>query len=133
MPPGLDSRYRVVHNNWGGHKLLDLDVNPDGFIAWRERALGSLTTDRPDVRKLLLWAERQSGTITEQEEIRVARETQMMEDIDRVSYVVVEAVKTIMTDALLARARAHGGRTRAGALATSSLRVAWQRAAGHRG
>jgi hypothetical protein len=32
MPPGFDSKYRVVHKNWGGHKLLDLDVNPDGFI-----------------------------------------------------------------------------------------------------
>jgi hypothetical protein len=98
----------VVHKNWGGHKLLDLDVNPDGFIAWRERALGFLTTDRPDVRKLLLWAEKQSGPITEAEEVRGARETLMMEDVDRVSYVVFEAVKTIMTDALLGRARACG-------------------------
>jgi hypothetical protein len=107
-PPGLDSKYRVVHKNWGGHKLLDLDVNPDGFIAWRERALGFLTTDRPDVRKLLLWAERQPGTITEDDEVRGARETLMMEDVDRVSYVIFEAVKSIMTDALLARARACG-------------------------
>jgi hypothetical protein len=107
-PPGIESRYRVVHKNWGGHKLLDLDVNPDGFIAWRERALGFLTTDRPDVRRLLLWAERQGGPIAEAEEIRGARETMMMEDVDRVSYVVFEALKSIMTDALLGRARACG-------------------------
>jgi hypothetical protein len=104
----LDSRYRVVHKNWGNHKLLDLDVNPDGFIAWRERALGFLTTDRPDVRRLLVWAERQTGPITENDEARGAREAFMMEDVDRVSYVVFEAVKSIMTDALLARARACG-------------------------
>jgi hypothetical protein len=107
-PPGIESRYRVVHKNWGGHKLLDLDVNPDGFIAWRERALGFLTTDRPDIRRLLLWAERQGGPISEVEEIRGARETMMMEDVDRVSYVVFEALKSIMTDALLGRARACG-------------------------
>jgi hypothetical protein len=104
----LDSRYRVVHKNWGNHKLLDLDVNPDGFVAWRERALGFLTTDRPDVRRLLVWAERQTGPITENDEVRGAQDTFMMEDVDRVSYVVFEAVKSIMADALLARARACG-------------------------
>jgi hypothetical protein len=97
-----------VHKIWGGHKLLDLDVNPDGFIAWREPALGFLTTDRPDVRKLLLWADHQPGTITEHEEQRGSAETQLKEDVEHLSYVVFEAVKTIMTDALLARARACG-------------------------
>jgi hypothetical protein len=105
MPPGLDNRYRVVHKNWSGHKLLDLEVNPDGVIAWRERAFGFLITDRPDIRKLLVWAERKPGAITEQDEQRGAAETQLKEDIERLSYVVCEAVKTIMTDVLLAHAR----------------------------
>jgi hypothetical protein len=46
---------------------LDLDVNPEGFVAWRERGLGYLAADRTDVRKLLLWAERQPVEIKEGE------------------------------------------------------------------
>ena len=41
----------------------------EGFIAWRDRVLGYLTQERPDVRKLLLCAEvhnRTSGAAEEQ-------------------------------------------------------------------
>jgi hypothetical protein len=107
-PPGLDKKYKIDNKNWGNHKCLDLDMNPEGFIAWRERALGHLCAARPDVRKLLLWAEQHTGTITEAEEMRAATELNLQEDVEHISYVVFEAVKAIMTDALLSRARACG-------------------------
>jgi hypothetical protein len=87
---------------------LDMDVNPEGFVAWRERTLGYLAADRPDVRKLLLWAERQPGVIKEGDEQRGAVETGMTENIEHVNYILYEAIKAIMTDALLSRARACG-------------------------
>ena len=40
---------------------MDLVVTPEAYSTWRDRALGHLAKDRPDVRRLLLWAERQSG------------------------------------------------------------------------
>jgi hypothetical protein len=107
-PPGLDKRYRVDNKNWGGHRCLDLDANPEGFIAWRERALGHLSTARPDIRKLLLWAEQHAGEITEVAEARAAVEVNLMEDVGYVSFVLFEAIKAIMADGLLSRARACG-------------------------
>jgi hypothetical protein len=67
-PPGSDRRYRVEFKNWGSHERLDLDVNPEGLVAWRGRAFGFLSGDRPDVRRLQLWAEKQTSTVGEQEE-----------------------------------------------------------------
>jgi hypothetical protein len=108
-PPGIDNRkYKVEYKNWGGHRNLDLDVNPEGFVAWRERALGYLSADRPDIRKLLLWAERQVGIIGEADELRGFVDCGVAGEPEHVSYVIFEAVKTIMTDALLSRARACG-------------------------
>jgi hypothetical protein len=46
-PPGLDKKYRVDTKNWSRHRCLDQDVNPEGFVAWRERALGHLSAARP--------------------------------------------------------------------------------------
>jgi hypothetical protein len=105
-PPGLDKKYRVDNKNWGGHRCLDLDANPEGFIAWRERALGHLSAARPDIRKLLLWAEQHTGEISESEEVRAAADVNLPEDAGYVSYVIFEAVKAIMSDALF-RARVH--------------------------
>ena len=41
-------------------------MKPDGYVAWRERALGVIAADRLDVRKWLLWAETQSQQIGEE-------------------------------------------------------------------
>jgi hypothetical protein len=104
----LEKKYKVDFKNWGNHKCLDLDVNPEGSIAWRERALGYLSADRPDIRRFLLWAEHQNGIITEADEKRGALEVGMKDDAEHVAYVSFEAVKAIMTDALLSRARVCG-------------------------
>ena len=61
----LDPRkpFRVDLRNWNGPAVLDLVMKPDGYVAWRERALGVIAADRLDVRKWLLWAETQSQSI----------------------------------------------------------------------
>ena len=55
----LDPRkpFRVDLRNWNAPAALDLVMKPDGYVAWRERALGVIAADRLDVRKWLLWAE----------------------------------------------------------------------------
>ena len=63
----LDPRkpFRVDLRNWTGPAALDLVMKPDGYVAWRERALGVIAADRLDVRKWLLWAESQTQRIGE--------------------------------------------------------------------
>ncbi len=109
-PPGMGpeaaKKYRVELRNWGDHKRCDLDVKPEGFVAWRDRALGFLAGDWPDVRRLLLWAEQQPPTIDRAGEQKGAAEAGFLkhDDVQHVSYVIFEAAKTIMTDSLLSRA-----------------------------
>ena len=61
-----------ISGKWGTHKYLDSLVSPEGYLAWGDRALGFFSKDRLDVRKLLLWAERQAGPIGFSEEVRGA-------------------------------------------------------------
>jgi hypothetical protein len=98
----------VEYKNWGNNKPLDLDAKPESYAAWRERALGYLAADRPDVRRLLLWAEKQGTQIDENLEKRGAAEARVAEDVEYISYIVFEAVKGIMSDGLLTRARTCG-------------------------
>jgi hypothetical protein len=110
-PPGMGDttrKYKVEPRNWGDHRRLDLDIQPESFVAWRDRALGFLSADRPDVRRLLLWAEKQAPTIGSAEEHKGAAEVNLRDDVEHVSYVIFEAVKMIMSDSLLSRARACG-------------------------
>jgi hypothetical protein len=103
-----DKKYKVDRKDWADNKRLDLDTQPDGFTAWRERALGFLSSDRPDVRKLLLWAEAQSQPIGATEEHAGASEAGLRDDPEHVSYVVFEGIKSIIADSLLSRARVCG-------------------------
>ena len=52
--------FKVDNRSWGDNRRLDLVAAPDAYLVWRDRALGHLCRDRPDVRKLLVWAESQS-------------------------------------------------------------------------
>jgi hypothetical protein len=91
-PPGLNERkYRVERKDWGDNRRLDLDIAPEGFVAWRERALGHLSMDRPDVRKLLLWAETRTLVIDDKEEKTGAAAVGLRDDPEHVSYVLFEA------------------------------------------
>jgi hypothetical protein len=77
---------------------LDIDAKPESYAAWRERALGYLAADRPDVRRLLLLAEKRDDAYRRECGKAGAAEARMTEDAE---HVVFEAVKGILTDALL--------------------------------
>ena len=65
---------------------------------------------RPDVRRLLLWAEKQTPAIDEGAQKEAAHEVGLEGDdgVKSVSYDLFEAVKSIIDDSLLSRARACG-------------------------
>ncbi len=77
-------------------------------MAWRDRTLG-LAADRRDIRRLLLWVEKQPPTVDAVGEQAGAAETGLSQgEIEHVSYVIFEAIRAIMSDSLLSRARACG-------------------------
>ena len=88
---------------WTDHRKLDLDMKPEGFVAWRDRAL---VTWQPDIRKLLLWAESQNLTIGTTEEKKGATNAGEDGDICHISYVNFESLRMIMSGSLLSRAPA---------------------------
>jgi len=107
--PAWPTPFRVDRRDWGDHKRLDLDTRPDGYVAWRDRALGHLAKDRPDVRRLLLWSEQQGLPIGAPEEPAGAAQVGLdPANAEHVSYVLFEAIKSIVADSLLGRARACG-------------------------
>lgn len=77
---------------------------------WRDRALGHLCHERPEVRKLLIWLEKQTsgwGSLG----LHSAASQFGMPDADSVDYVFFEAIKYIIADSLLGWARScdeHG-------------------------
>ena len=87
---------------WTDHRTLDLDMKPEGFVAWRDRAL---VTWQPDIRKLLLWAESQNLTIGTTEEKKGATNAGEDGDICHISSINFESLKMIMSGSLLSRAR----------------------------
>ena len=64
----MSRRYSVDLKRWTDHKKVGLDMKREVFVVWRDRALGYLTAARPDIRKLLIWAESQLPTIGGTEE-----------------------------------------------------------------
>ncbi len=51
---------RLDSRSWGDHKKLDVATTFEGFQVWKDRAVTFLSRERPDVRRLLTWAETQS-------------------------------------------------------------------------
>ena len=91
---------------WTDHKKLDLEMKPEEFVAWRDRALGYPAAECPGIRKLLIWAESQNPTIGATEEKKGAASVGVHGDICHMSYVIFESLTMIMSDSLLSRARA---------------------------
>ena len=93
------------------NKRLDLVSQPDGYLVWRDRALAHLAKDRPDVRSLLVWAEKQPERIAEATEAIGATQAQLREgpsSVRLVSYTLFDGIKHLLSDNLLGRARACG-------------------------
>ena len=101
-----------VTGKWGTHKHLDLLVTPEAYMAWRDRALGFLSKDRQDVRRLLIWAEGHQGPIGPADEATgagsVGLSLQQQETAGDVCHALFEGIKDIINDTLLSRARACG-------------------------
>ena len=105
--PTTIARYSVSLRDWGGHKKLDLTTDPGSYVTWRDRALTFLARERPDVLGLLEKAERREAVITLEAEQSMASEAGVTDPI-YMSYVLFGAIKHILTDGLLNRARAAG-------------------------
>jgi hypothetical protein len=111
VPPGMGHttrKYKVEPRNWGDHRRPDLDIQHEGVVAWRDRTLGLHSANRPDVRKLLLWAEKQAPAISSVEEQKGTAEANLRDDVEHVSYVIFETANMIMSHSLLSRTRTCG-------------------------
>ena len=115
-PPGMagtgsaaaPSRFYVVNRDWGDNKRLDLVTQPEAFVTWPDRALGHLAKGRPDIRRLLTWAEKQTTPIDMAAEDMGARDVGLTENAEDVCYALFEGIKHIIHDNLLGRARICG-------------------------
>ena len=95
---------RIVNRDWGDFQKLDLITAPEGYTVWRERAMGFLAKDRPDVHSLLEWAEKQEEELTEDATEEVMRRLEVHEDQATINYVLHGAIKLSIGDSLLGRA-----------------------------
>ena len=84
-PESHSSEFKVDIRNWKSAPL-DLDVKPEGFLAWRDRALVLLSGNRLDVRRLLQWAEKSSEPLDAAAERRGAQASGLVDDVATVSF-----------------------------------------------
>jgi hypothetical protein len=107
--PGMDAsrprEMRLDARGWGSNQpKLDIGVANDAFQIWRDRAMMFLSRERPDVRKLLSWAE----TCTK-ETLRDGLAAQAAHlgivDLANVEYALHDGIKMTIMDTLLGRAR----------------------------
>ena len=107
-PYHSQTEFRVDLRNWKG-TLLDQRAKPDSYLAWHDRALGALSGNRPDVRRLLLWAEQQETPLDAAAELRGARAVALVYDeVASVSLSLFEGTKALLADSLLDTARTCG-------------------------
>ena len=96
---------RIDARGWASeNKKLDITTGFDAFQIWRDRAMMFLSRERPDVRRLLAWAETQTaetlaaGIVTQAAHFGVS-------DLANVEYAVHDGIKMTILDSLLGRAR----------------------------
>ncbi len=108
-PPGYDGgrprEMRLDARGWGSSQpKLDIGVATDTFQIWKDRAMMFLSRDRPDVRRLLSWAEThtketlQSGLAAQAAHLGIV-------DLAGVEYALHDGIKMTIMDTLLGRAR----------------------------
>jgi hypothetical protein len=107
--PGGRSGYppkemRIDGRSWGDHKRLDVATTFEGFQIWKDRALMFLSRERPDIRRLLTWAEGQSKDSLEADLPAHAAQTGVV-DLAAAEYAIHDGIKLIIFDSLLGRAR----------------------------
>ncbi len=95
---------RIDARSWGDHRKLDVGTSFEGFQGWKDRAMMFLSRERPDVRRLLTWAEAQSKDGLEAE--LPARAAHLgITDLTAVEFAVHDGIKAVILDSLLGRAR----------------------------
>ena len=97
--------------SWGGHRKLYSPSAPAAYKTWRQRALDYLSRDcdgfiRGDVRRLLLWAEKQPDEIIAAAAEAGAAAVGLVELVLQVSGALYPAIRGIVVDAVMQRARA---------------------------
>ncbi len=96
---------RIDARGWASeNKKLDITTSFDAFQIWKDRAMMFLSRERPDVRRLLVWAETQT-----QETLAAGLVAQAalygVPDLAGVEYAVHDGIKMTILDSLLGRAR----------------------------
>ncbi len=97
---------RLDARGWGSSQpKLDIGVKNDTFQIWKDRAMMFLTRERPDVRRLLTWAE----TCTNKETLHAGLAAQAAQlgitDLANIEYALHDGIKMTIMDTLLGRAR----------------------------
>ncbi len=102
---GKPREMRLDARGWGNNQpKLDIGVTNDTFQIWKDRATMFLSRERPDVRKLLGWAETctketlQDGLAAQAAQLGIA-------DLASVEYALHDGIKMTIMDTLLGRAR----------------------------
>ncbi len=102
---GRPREMRLDARGWGNNQpKLDIGVANDTFQIWKDRAMMFLSRERPDVRKLLGWAETctketlQDGLAAQAAQLGIA-------DLANVEYALHDGIKMTIMDTLLGRAR----------------------------
>ena len=103
--PGSQRPLSIMGRDWTGNQKLDLIAKPEAFLIWKDRAMSHLSKDRIDIKRLLMWAEVQPDVLQQSDAVRGASETGVTENMQTVNHTLFEAIKAILDDALMTRAR----------------------------
>ena len=95
---------RIDQRSWGDHRKLDVGTSFEAFQVWKDRAMMFLSRERPDVRRLLTWAEAQSKDDLESDLAAQAFHLGVP-DLAATEYAIHDGIKAIILDGLLGRAR----------------------------
>ncbi len=96
---------RIDARGWASdNKKLDITTSFDAFQIWRDRAMMFLSRERPDVRRLLVWAETQTSETLVAGLVAQAAQCGV-HDLAAVEYAVHDGIKMTILDSLLGRAR----------------------------
>ncbi len=96
---------RIDVRGWGTeNRKLDVTTTFDGFQVWKDRAMMFLSRERPDVRKLLSWAEAQTKETLDEGLVAQAALCGVP-DLAAVEYAIHDGIKMTILDTLLGRAR----------------------------
>jgi len=102
---GRPREMRLDARGWGANQpKLDIGVPVDSFQIWKDRAMMFLSRERPDVRKLLSWAETQTKE-TLQDGLVAQAAHLGIPDLAGVEYALHDGIKMTIMDTLLGRAR----------------------------